>query len=220
MDIGILNSAGQPVPTPLPRQWLGRFDVPSAVPTWASFPALTNTQISNLLAQIAYDASQWDYTLVGSNNELGRYQFTTQELEDYGLILPGSNTEYGTECVNYRHCWTPVTIRNSINSYANYIYNSANMGDFLNTRPAQEHLAYQKISDLYYELARINAIQVTDSAEIIAGMLYVAWAIDSGTTPTGGSNIGTGAYAWRYSGAGTASQYYNAGRYAITVLSQ
>ena len=208
MDIGILNSASQPVPAPLPRQWLGRFDAPSAVPTWANFPGLTSIQIANLMSQIAYDASQWNYTLVGPNNELGRYQFTTQELENYGLILSGSNAEYGTACVNYRHCWTPITIRNSVNSYANYIYNSANIGDFLNTRPAQEHLAYQKASDLYYELKRITAIQDTDSVETIAGMIYVAW------------KIGTDAYAWRYQGTGTASQYYNAGRYAITVLSQ
>ena len=51
-------------------------------------------------------------------------------------------------------------------------------------------------------------------------MIYVGWALGVGTPPTVGSANGTGAYAWRYSGVGNGAEYYNSGRYAITVLSQ
>jgi hypothetical protein len=54
----------------------------------------------------------------------------------------------------------------------------------------------------------------------VAGLLYVAWELGTGSTPTVNEQSGTGAYAWRYFGVGAGNNYYSAGRYAIAVLSK
>lgn len=220
MDIGIQSAARQAVATPLPIGWLGRADMPPTLPAWAAIDRLSTEQIVNLQAQIGYDASNWDYTKIGTNNELGRYQFTTTTLESYGLLTPGSTAAYGTDCVNYQTCWRSVVIRKNTNSYANYIYDADSISSFLSHTTGQEHLAYQVIYDLYNELVLNNGIQATDSAEVVAGMIAVAWQLGAGTGAVSTNLNGTGAYAWRYAGLGNGVSAYNSGRYAITVLSQ
>ena len=220
MDVGITAAGNSTVPNPLPNSWLGRADAPIAPPSLSGTSPLTSLQIRNLLAQIGYDLSTWDYSKIGTNNALGRYQFSTQTLEDYGLLAPGSNNAYGTNCVNYRNCWRQVTVKNSTNSYANYLYNLSNLREFLNSSISQEHLAYQYILDLYTKLIQINALSSTDNAETTAGMLYVGWMLGVGTGPNSSSLVGTGAYAWRFYNIGLGSDYFNSGRYAITVLGQ
>jgi len=220
MDIGITNAAFTTVLTPLPKSWLGRADAPVSPPYWANIDMLTSVEIRNLQAQIAYDQSQWNYSKIGVNNQLGRYQVTTQQLESYGLLAAGSNQAYGTNCVNYRLCWRPVTIRNSANSYANYLYNVSTVNEFLSSRTSQEHLAYQLIFDNYTNLKKINAILPDDDAATVAGMIYVAWVLGVGTPPTYVNTAGTGAYAWRFGNVGVGAEPFNAGQYAITILSQ
>jgi hypothetical protein len=221
MDLGITAAADSTVPNPLPNSWLGRADSPIAPPTFVGTSPLTSVQTRNLLAQIGYDLSAWDYGKIGTNNALGRYQFGTQTLEDYGLLAPGSNAAYPNgNCVNYRNCWRQIAVKNSTNSYANYLYNLSNLREFLNSSISQEHLAYQYILDLYVKLLQNNALSSTDNAETTAGMLYVAWMLGVGQGPDSTSIAGTGAYAWRYYNIGGGSNYFNSGRYAITVLGQ
>ncbi len=216
-DIGFIQAAGIAVVNPLPVSWTGRVDAPSNAPAWADTDQLTSAQNKNLLAQIAYDKSNWDYAKVGASNQLGRYQFTTQQLEDYGLLAAGSNGYFGTNCVNYKTCWKPVTIR-STNSYSNYNYNVTSQYDFLTNTASQDHLAYQFIYDIYRGLSDINAILSTDSIDIIAGMIYVGWDLGIGTMPSQGNPLGTGAYAWRYSGIGNGVSPFNSGRYTVLML--
>ena len=218
MDAGILAAQGVPVVNPLPVSWLGLTTAPVQPPTWSNIGPLNNTQIKNLLAQIGYDQSAWDYTLVDNNNTLGRYQITPALLESYGLLATGSNAAYGNSCVNYRHCWQPTYINNGQNVYENYFYNITNLTEFLNTPVAQEHLAYQRISDLYVESANAGVIQPRDSSETVAGMIYVAWALGVGQGP---EDINS-AWAWRYNNANstTGINKFNAGRYSVAVLSR
>jgi len=218
-DTGFLQAVGIAVANPLPVSWLGRSDAPSSLPAWANIDPLTSTQNQNLLSQLGYDKSGWDYRLIGPQNQLGRYQFSTQVLENYGLLAAGSNKHYGTACVNYQTCWRPITIRNT-NSYANYIYNITSLSGFLSSPVSQDHLAYQMIYDTYRNLYGINAIVSTDSADIAAGMIYVGWDLGVGTTPSYGNPTGTGAYAWRYSGQGAGVNSFNSGRYTVVMLSQ
>jgi len=221
MDAGILAASRVAVANPLPNSWLGRADAPIAPPAWATGNnALTSAQIRNLLAQIAYDQSAWNYALIGDDNELGRYQFETTILEQYGLLAPGSNTAYGSGCVNYRNCWRQTAVKNATNSYATYLYNITNLNGFLTSPAAQEHLAYQRLLDLNYQLGLINAITDQDTADVVAGMIYVAWGLGAGSSAHSTLPIGTGAYAWRYHNIGAGQIYYNAGRYAVTVLGQ
>jgi hypothetical protein len=219
MDIGIQQAKGSPISTPLPISWLGRADAPNRPPSWANINVLSSTQVRNLEAQIGYDKSAWNYNLIGPSNELGRYQIPTTTLEAYGLLAPGSNTAYGINCVNYKACWKPVTIR-STNSYANYLYNVSSLNDFLTSTISQDHLMYQIIYDLYNSLLQNTAIQTTDTADIIAGMIYVAVNLGAGNGASISDPAGTGAYTWRFSGIGLGTNPYNSGRYAITVLSQ
>lgn len=220
MDIGIDNAKFTPITTPLPPSWLGRSDTPTTPPYWANIDMLSNVQVRNLQAQIAYDQSQWNYSKVGAQNQLGRYQFTTQQLENYGLLATGSNNAYGTNCVNYRLCWRQTTVRNSTNSYSNYLYNVKTVNEFLTSTPSQEHLAYQALFDNFTTLKRNNAILPDDTPDTVAGMMYVAWVLGPGAPPTYQNSAGTGAYAWRFANTGLGAQAFNAGRYAITVLSQ
>lgn len=207
IEQGILHAAKLGVSNPLPISWLGRTDAPSMLPAWATINGLSSKQIINLQAQLGYDYSQWDYRKIGPNNELGRYQFSTSRLEDYGLLTFGSNKAYGIDCVNRRVCWKSAVIRSS-NSYSNYIYNVSNLDEFLTSTASQDHLCYQLIYDLYNDLIKSGGIQPGDSADVIAGMIYVAWV------------LGDGAYNWRYYNIGNGSAAYNKGRYAIAVLSQ
>ena len=220
MDIGIQSAVREAVLNPLPISWLGRADMPPPLPAWASIDKLTNTQIGNLQAQLGYEQSSWDYSLIGPDNQLGRYQFTPALLESYGILASGSNSSYGTDCVNYATCWRPVTIRKSTNSYANYIYDADSLNSFISHTTGQEHLAYQVIYDLYNNLVQNEGIVDTDSAEVICGMISVAWYLGAGSAPTSTVLTGTGAYAWRYFNIGNGSSHYNSGRYSVAVLSQ
>ena len=215
MDAGIVQATRTLPPNPLPVSWLGRPDMTASCPDWAVIAQLSNTQQRNLLAQIAYVSSAWSYTKIGVNNELGRYQFDTNTLETYGLLTAGSNISYGTDCVNYQHCWRAI-----FSTYADYLTEVANINDFLNNTSAQELLAYQRLVDLYSDCVKVAAIKINDTADVVAGMLYVAWALGAGTAATLNNTTGTGAYAWRYFSVGSGASYYTAGRYAITILSK
>ena len=218
MDTGIIQAQGQTITNPLPLSWLGRGDITPPPPTWAVI-GLSNIYLQNLMAEIAYDQSRWDYRLIGVNNQVGRYQFTSTVLENYGLLAPGSTSSLGTACVFYEHCWASAGTPTSTNLVNRYNYNVQNLSDFLGNLAAQEHLAYQYISDLFQGLTKINAITSSDGPNVVAGMIYVAWYLGIGTNSTRISPGGGGAYAWRYSGVGDAANYFNSGRYAITVLS-
>jgi hypothetical protein len=207
-NIGPQHASVQGIQNPLPPSWLGRVDAPPSLPADANIYRLTSAEVQNLLAQVAYDKSGWDYTLVGADNKLGRYQFSTQTLENYGLLATGSNQHYGTDCVNYTNCWQSVTIKTS-NSYASYNYNITSLQGFLSNTVSQEHLAYQVVYDLYNALVANGSIQDADTDDVVAGMIYVGWTLGA-----------VGAYSWRYQGIGNGANSYNSGRYAITILSQ
>jgi hypothetical protein len=219
-DIGIKKAQILQVVNPLPAGWLNLPIAPLNIPSWAYIYLLSPTNIRCLQAQIAYDFSAWNYAKIGSDNELGRYQFTGQTLENYGLLLKGSCAKFGKDAVNRVSSWQPATIRKNNNSYANYVYRVNSLYDFLNHPATQDHLAYQIILDLYTSLLQLNAITSLDSPDVVAGMVYVAWVLGAGSAPTIQYPNGTGAYAWRFSGAGDGARYFNAGRYAVTVLSQ
>lgn len=209
MDTGILAARGTPIPNPLPISWLGLISAPLPPPAWAKIGNLSSIEIRNLQAQIGYNQSNWNYNLIGNNNELGRYQFETTLLESYGLLAPGSNIAHGTYCINYRNCWRPTYINSGQNTYTNYFYNVSSAIEFLNSIPSQDHLAYQYMSDLYVKLTDNKSIVPADTNDIVAGMIYVGWILGV-----------SGAYQWRYNNTGSGAIPFASGRYSIVVLSQ
>jgi hypothetical protein len=220
MDKGPLLASAVPLMNPLPQSWIGRPDSPPTPPGWATIGLFSASNVRGLLSQIAYNQSLWNYQLIGTNNLLGRYQFNSQLLESYGLLATGSNTAYGTDCVNYLHCWVPLYYNtNNVNAYQNYFYNINSLSEFLNNHLAQEHLAYQRISDLYINCINGGILQDSDPVDMAAGMVSVAWTLGVGSSPSPGYPSGTGAWAWRFNGLGDGIDSFNSGRYAITVLS-
>ena len=216
---GLQSTVGIAPQTPLPVSWLGLASAPIVHPQWASTYTLTTTQTTNLLAQIGYDNSGWDNGLIGADNQLGRYQISTTLLENYGLLAAGSNTYYGTDCIYYRHCWQQNVILRS-NGNGNYLYNITNYTDFLNNQSAQDHLAYQILFDINVALSQNGALVSGDAADIIAGMMYVGWALGTGIGPGYQYPSGSGAWAWRYHAVGDGTNSYVSGRYAVVILSQ
>ena len=219
-DVGIAQAKLAPVVNPLPIGWINTSSAPSPVPSWANIDKLTSIMIRNLQAQIGYDFSNWNYTKIGNNEEVGCYQITAQTLEYYGLLAKRSCASYGKDAINYNFCWRSTVIRKNVNSYSNYTYKISGLSDFLNNQTIQDHLSYQIILDLYTALKTVNLITDADTADTAAGMIYVAWVLGVGETPTIKNPIGTGAWAWRYHGNGDGIRFFNAGRYAVTILSQ
>jgi hypothetical protein len=219
LDPGLQSAVGIAPQTPLPVSWLGLPTTPQVHPHWASTYVLTPNQTTNLLAQIGYDTSGWTNGLIGDNNQLGRYQISTVVLENYGLLSAGSNTYYGTDCIYYRHCWQQNVIPRS-NGNGNYAYNITNYVDFLNNQSAQDHLAYQLLFDINVALSQNGALKDSDTADIIAGMMYVAWQLGTGNQPGYQYPSGSGAWAWRYHAIGNATNAYVSGRYSMVILSQ
>ena len=216
MDAGIRTAEGLALASPFPTSWLGLSTAPPLPPNWANIGILTNVQVQALQAQIAYDQSKWDYTLI-QNNRVGRYQFNSRLLEAYGLLATGSNDAYGDDCINYRNCWRPTYVNNGINSYENYFYNINGLNEFLTTPVAQEHLAYQHIVDLYQTGLGATVIKETDTYDVVAGMIYVCWSLGIGSLPTQLTPGGTGAWGWRYFNVGDGANSFNSGRYAVTL---
>ena len=219
-DPGFISAAGVEITNPLPPSWVGRVDSPSLPPVWARIGRMSNYQIQYLQAQIAYDASGWDYARVGANHELGLYQITPQQLERYGLLASGSYAHYGEDCVNYKNCWQPVYLRNTVNTYENYFYTATSQDEFIKNIILQDHLAYQILNDLPDALFANESITAADPVDIVAGMVYVGWSLGPGSAADTSNPAGTGAYAWRFYNQGNGINSFNSGRYAVISIGQ
>jgi hypothetical protein len=219
-DIGIQNTVGVAAPNPLPVAWLGLVTAPSHIPDYALSNALTTKQNYNLVAQIGYDQSHWDYRKVGSDNQLGRYQIPAQVLQNYNFLLHGSVEAYGSAAVNYQRCWaTEITLYDTVGK--KNFFNVRNLSQFLTNTVVQDLTAFRLVYDLYTQLTKINAVTELDTAGTVAGMISVAWVLGVGSGPAPGNPYGSGAWAWRYYNlqAATGAQAFVTGRYAVDVLS-
>ena len=103
--------------------------------------------------------------------------------------------------------------------YNNYFYNVNSINQFLSSTIAQEHLAYQRLVDLYITSKDAGTITDNDTAETVAGMIYVSWTLGVGNSSTLSNPQGTGAWAWRFNNIGAGATSFNSGRYALAVLS-
>ena len=83
---------------------------------------------------------------------------------------------------------------------------------------AQEYLTYQRLVDLYLAAKSNGTIKPDDTAETVAGMMYVCWTLGVGRSSNTANFTGTGAWAWRYHAVGLGIDSYNSGRYAASNL--
>lgn len=205
-NAGITNATGQTFTTTLTYSWLGRADAPMVPGTIGNF---NTPQTKALLAQLAYTASKWNPTLFNSTAYLaGRYQFNSSVLSQYGYLNQQFYQTHGASSMTYTVAWVGQNL-------------ITNLLQFLSNVKIQDRLAFNYMSDNYTAMVASGAIQPTDDLPTVAGMLSVAHLVGPGALPTGQNPQGTGAYQWRNFGTGgqPVNNYFNSGRYAISVLS-
>lgn len=196
MDIGILNASNQSITNPLTYSWLGRADAPIALGQVGNF---NRQQTQILVSQLAYTCSQWNPKLYNSQTyTAGRYQFTSAVLATYGYINNKFFATHGANSLSFSTAWTGS---NGITDVLQFLSNSS----------IQDRLALLYLQDNFTALDSIGAITTNDALDVQAGMLFVAHLLGP-----------QAALTWRVSGSSSniPAGYYNAGRYAISVLAQ
>lgn len=196
-DIGILNAVGKSVSLPIPMSWLGRADAPMHRGTFGTF---TDVQINNMMAQLAYSCSQWNTKSFDlTKYVLGKYSVTSAQLAQYGYLNSNFVQSHGPSSFTYSIAWTGQD-------------GLADAAQFLLSSTTQDTLAYWLMQTNYNNLLALGGITADDSASVIAGMLFVAHLLGSADL----------AKQWRQVGSTNNQTYdfYNAGRYAIEVVSQ
>jgi hypothetical protein len=175
---------------------------------------LSQVEVKALMTQIAHNESSFNYNIreAKRGNYLGKYQMGAAALVDQGYIKREAYDKYGTQAVNYQSSWTNKD-------------NVKSADDFLNNPQAQENAMYGNLQTNYDRLVRNGGITPTDDPAIISGMLSTAHLLGAGGVIKKSGEL-VGALAWRQTGAGedanktSGTQYFNAGRYAYSVLSK
>lgn len=196
-DLGILNSVGKSVTYPVPVSWLGKPDAPTHRGLFGNF---TDTQINNMLAQLAYSCSQWNSKAFDlTKYTLGKYAVTSTQLAQYGYLNSKFVTSHGANSFTYAIAWTNTD-------------GLSDAAQFLLSPITQDTLAFWLMQTNYNDLLASGGIIADDSASVVAGMLFVAHYLSSAQA----------AQQWRAVGSTDNRTYdfYNAGRYAIEVISQ
>jgi hypothetical protein len=202
-DPGPKYAATKAMTRPMPREWLGRPDVPNPK---SGIGPLTKYQVKCLMAQLGYAESDWKYDarLDTDGNYLGRYQLYGGPLTDLGYIKPEYYQKYGNAAVRNPDSWNAV---DNVKSDADFIVNKAAQENAMNDllKLNYETLA-QKVDNQW-------GINPDDDLCTVAGMLAVAYLLG----PVGARN-------WRFNNTGkdirgyTGDIYFNRGRYAIDSL--
>lgn len=208
-NVGITNATNKSITNQCPSDWLFKPELYKATgPISTSAPYLTQTYATNMLAELAYFESKWDYTLTSPNGILvGKYQVDANYLADAGYVKPDAVTQYGDSTLKQDESWTGT---DNINSQA----------DFIANKQIQDSLQNQEFNSNYSRLVSNQGIYQSDDICTAAGMLFVAHKYRSADLAAEWRRTGSVANPPAYTGvAGSAEEYYNHGRYAIDVLS-
>lgn len=97
-NVGINHAAGHSITNQCPTDWLGKpelYKSTSAVSTTA--PLLTQTYTTNMIAELAYFESRWDYASTGVNNSVATSNTGTATVGSKGTVLiMGDSIAWGT----------------------------------------------------------------------------------------------------------------------------
>lgn len=201
LDSGPRAASLNSVYNPCPKNLMNASNNPNPP---GSVGNLSTVETKALMTQIAFNESNLDYSVSESKrgNYLGKYQIGSAVLVDQGYIKPDAYKKYGTAAVQYPSSWTGKD-------------NVTTKEAFLSKTGVQEKTMYNLMNSNYRTMVKSGAIQPTDSKETVSGMLSTAHLLGA-----------EGAKNWRTTGSGqdanttTGTQYFNAGRYANTVLSK
>ncbi len=166
---------------------------------------LTTLQVKALQVQIAFSMTNNLYTAVDSYNRVGKYQFQTRSLVNYGYIKEDYYKLFGqtgeSAAVQIAAAWSGKD-------------NISSLTDFLAAEDLQESMMFKITEENYSSLVRNSGIRTGDKPGTVMGMLFVAHVSDAAAAKT-----------WRDTGTGNdisgepLGLYYSLGRYAGVVLS-
>ena len=191
---GIEKAKGVPVVKAVGKSALTRSDAPLGlvIPPYADdYPRLGKFEVRCVMLQIAYMESEFNHSLqIG--DYYGRYKVNKRLLKKYGFLDDAEN-------------WTGL----------NDIQDS---DAFLSSAGLQDLIMQDFLEESYTRLCRINGIRPSDTPDIAAGMLVLAYAFRDHHDPhriaAHWRNTGTSEDDARKPG----TVYFNAGRYALTSL--
>lgn len=218
MNEGITKAAVTPLVDKAPRSLLLDADAPYGVTITKvndNIPTLTKFETKCLMLQLAYIESQYDSTAITSN-KFGKYQVTDYLLQKY---------EYRDS-----NGWTGL--------------DGVDTDDvFLASSKIQDKIMQRFLEDIYPKLISSGAIQQSDTKDIVAGMLAVAYQFQDAENPdiikldsiansvlssikneVNSNYTAIKAKIWRDNGDQIDSSgrpgglYFNAGRYAVQNL--
>jgi hypothetical protein len=126
-----------------------------------SFDPLKPTDIDILFNSIANKVSSNNQTKIGTNNELGKYQFTISDLMVLGYLRLPSDGNILKEIVDDRSFWVGL---NGITSKQ----------EFLSNRLLQEEAMLRLTKSNYDKLISLDKISTKDDPKVIAGFLASA----------------------------------------------
>ena len=200
-DKGPTDALTKSIKNPADKSYMSRADNPTPS---AGIGPLDATQVKALKTQIALNESGFNYgaTEAARGNYLGKYQIGGAVLADQGYIKPDAYAKYGTSAVNYPSSWTGkdgVTSKDA----------------FLSNPTAQEESMDRLLQSNYKTLSKIGAVNGSDDAATVGGMLSTSHLLGAGGAQTW-RRTGTGADANNTSG----TSYFNMGRYAVNVLAK
>ena len=116
-NVGIANATGKSISNTCPPDWLYKpelYKSTSAIST--ATPILTQTYTTNMIAELGYFESQWNYSS-NNNTLIGKYQVDANYLATAGYIKPDAVKQYGDQTLTKTESWTN---RDSIGSEANF----------------------------------------------------------------------------------------------------
>lgn len=198
--LGLESAQGKPILNAASRADLLRSDVPYGFSLSAieeNISGLLKFQMKCVLLQLAYMQSNYDYTkkVTGSglsNTFYGKYQTSASLLLKYGYI-DSTSTWLGKDGIFVEE-------------------------EFLGTAGLQDLIVQTFFESAYPSLIQTGAIMPGDTAEVVAGMLLVAYQLHAD------DDYAYKALNWRVTGVSQIATnspayiYYNAGRYAVVSL--
>jgi hypothetical protein len=131
------------------------------VPVNQTLSPLVPAELDTLFQAISNNVSGNDFTKVGTNGELGKYQFNITTLIDLGYIKRQASENIDKSILDDPSNWTG---KKSFYSKA----------DFLKTETGQDSVMIEAAKDNYDTLIRQGKITETDDPKIVAGLLASA----------------------------------------------
>jgi hypothetical protein len=137
------------------------------------FVPLKPKDLDTLLSALGNSLSENNYGKVGTNGELGKYQFTTEQLVDLGYVFLLGSTKLNRGILDDPSFWTGQE-------------NIKSKEQFLSNINVQENAMLSLTKSNYDTLKRIGKIKESDSYQIISGLLAAAHIIG----PFGADDLG------------------------------